>query len=231
MAVGKKNISYIIGLVIVVISWAASFYMHFLIITIPVFILGLVLIWVSQVRTKTKVITTLIPIILWYPVVATFVLANKKEMSPETFLIPSNFRGQITVYYEEPCGEEVTISQGRRIYRIPSNGVLILKNKFETGLVNQKYFFVTNDGKQTEIDKLYREEFNEEDSYQKNPKEPSRSEVGVFLLGSSASANLHLHSLHINCYDSLRVFNEQKYEQYADSILQDCRTKKSITAP
>lgn len=65
-------------------------------------------------------------------------------MTPETFLIPKDFRGQITLIYYEPCGQTVPKVDGRLIYEIPDNGVMILTNKFETGIIDKEYYFVDN---------------------------------------------------------------------------------------
>lgn len=90
-------------------------------------------------------------------------------MTPETFLIPKDFRGQITLIYNEPCGQTIPKVDGRLIYRIPDNGVMILTNEFETGIIDQEYYFVDdNCNKIEKIPELIQQDFNEDYTIEKN---------------------------------------------------------------
>ena len=89
-------------------------------------------------------------------------------MTPETFLVPKNFRGQITLIYNEPCGQTIQQVDGRLIYRIPQNGVMILTNEFETGIIDQEYYFVDDNwNKIGKIPELIQQDFNEEYTLEK----------------------------------------------------------------
>lgn len=154
-------------------------------------------------------------------------------MTPETFLIPENFRGQITLIYNEPCGQAIPKVDGRLIYKIPDNGVMILKNEFETGIIDQEYYFVDdNENKIGKVPKLIQQDFNEDYSLEKNKNELPRNKIGLFLLGTgrgstSKNENYSFHIMAVNSWDSLRVQqNEVVSDNLIDSLLFKCRQKK-----
>jgi len=69
----------------------------------------------------------------------------------ETFLVPNGFQGHINVIFNQPNTAPIPIQQGRRIYHIPKDGVLVTSSNLETGVIDQEYFFVGNSGKRTKI--------------------------------------------------------------------------------
>ena len=154
-------------------------------------------------------------------------------MTPETFLVPMDFRGQITLIYNEPCGQTVPKVDGRLIYKIPPNGVMILTNKFETGIIDQEYYFVDDNwNKIGKIPQLIQQDFNEEYTLEKNKNEPPRNKIGVFHLGTGGGStlkndNYNYHMMAINSWDSLRVQNNGGLiDNLVDSLLFQCRKKK-----
>ena len=77
----------------------------------------------------------------------------------ETFLIPSGFEGRINVVFNQPNANPITVENDRRIYKIPADGILITSSKLETGILNQEYYYVDNNGNKEKIDVT---EFNKE---------------------------------------------------------------------
>ena len=154
-------------------------------------------------------------------------------MTPETFLVPKDFRGQITLIYNEPCGQTVPKVDGRLIYKIPDNGVMILKNEFETGIIDQEYYFVDDNWNKIEkIPELIQQDFNEDYTLEKNKNEPPRNKVGLFLLGTGGGStlkneNYSFHMMAVNSWDSLRVQDNGGFpDNLIDSLLFQCRQKK-----
>jgi hypothetical protein len=87
---------------------------------------------------------------MWYPLSILFFL-NYGKTTPETFLIPSDFRGQFRVVYGEKCGINPPIENGRRILQIPNDGILIIRPEFEYGWIDHEYDFVDKNGKRIKI--------------------------------------------------------------------------------
>ena len=224
--------SYKIGLSITLISWLVCLNPYWIIFGGPFFLIGIIIIWFSSADLKSKLLSTILPIILWYPGLLGFISLGAKHMTPETFLVPKDFRGQITLIYEESCGETIPKVNGRLIYKIPDNGVLILANKFETGIIDQEYYFVDNNWNKTEkIPSLIQQDFNEDYTLEKNKNEPPRNKVGLFLLGTGSGSTFKnndykFHMMAVNSWDSFRVqINSGIFDTLVDSLLFQCRQR------
>ncbi len=70
----------------------------------------------------------------------------------ETFLITSGFEGRINVIFNQPNAKPISVENDRRIYRIPADGILITSSKLETGILDQEYYYVDNNGNKEKID-------------------------------------------------------------------------------
>jgi len=226
---------YRIGLAIIIISWIVCLNPYAVIFVGPVLLVGLAVVWFSKTSGRTKILTTVLPFLLWYPGFLAFMYFGSKRMTPETFLVPEKFRGQITLIYNESCGQTVPVVNGRLVYRITENGVMILKNEFETGLINQEYYFVNERWERIKrIEPLIQQDFNEDYTLEKNKNEPPRDKVGMFLLGTGGGStvkndNYVFHTMVVNSWDSLRVEdNTGLVDKLVDSLLFECRTKKNF---
>jgi hypothetical protein len=69
----------------------------------------------------------------------------------ETYLIPNDFEGNFRVIYGEKCGINPSYENGRRVLRIPDNGVLIIQPEFEPGIIDHEYYFVDRKGNRQKI--------------------------------------------------------------------------------
>jgi hypothetical protein len=70
----------------------------------------------------------------------------------ETFLIPSGFEGRINVVFNQPNSNPISVENDRRIYEIPTDGILITSSKLEMGILDQEYYYVDNKGNKAKID-------------------------------------------------------------------------------
>ncbi len=93
--------------------------------------------------------------------------ACETERTPETFLLTENFKGFFYIVYNETYGQDTAFEQNRRIYKIPSTGILFtkLKNdwrsiKFENGVINQQFYFIADNGQKKKIRVLDTGNFN-----------------------------------------------------------------------
>ena len=66
-------------------------------------------------------------------------------------LIPEGYQGVVLIIFNQEDGEPKEYQDGKRIYRIPENG--ILKSQFEPnyGIQKHQYFYVNSEGEKTEI--------------------------------------------------------------------------------
>ena len=69
----------------------------------------------------------------------------------ETFLVPDGFQGRINVIFNQPNAAPIPVEDGRRIYHIPADGILITNSKLETGFIDQEYYYVDKEGKRIKI--------------------------------------------------------------------------------
>ncbi|MDB9835609.1 hypothetical protein OAC51_01760 [Flavobacteriaceae bacterium] len=71
---------------------------------------------------------------------------------PDTFLIPIDFIGDFKVIYNEECGIIPPTENGRRILKIPENGILIVQHEFQSWTIDHEYFFIDENGRRTKIE-------------------------------------------------------------------------------
>ena len=101
----------------------------------------------------------------------------------ETFLVPAGFQGRINVIFNQPNAAPIPVENGRRIYQIPVDGILVTSSKLETGFIDQEYYFVDKSGKRTKIPV---QDLNANDV----PEKPAVVYYGVTgVYGNSTDAN------------------------------------------
>lgn len=243
----KRDWFFIVGVILVTLAFIAAcmlLYIYFLYYVLAVFVAGVILVWFSKRKTLTKILVSILPVALWYPgVFASFYLLNS-HMTPSTYLVPKEFRGEIRIFYGEPSGERISETDGRLIFHVPHNGVMIVSNPAESGIINDKFYFVDERG---EIANAIREfdqrDFNEVYTTEKNPHEPPRNVIWVFSGGSFAGGSIvpmaqqnskpadtqlevRGRQWYVMSWDSLRVFDPLSLrEKFADSLLAVCRAE------
>ena len=114
----------------------------------------------------------------------------------------------------------------RRLYRIPSTGVLFTQFKDEQGWIDQDYYLISPNGQRKKLDVLDTRDFNEEWTLEKNPKEPSRDSLAVFnpgtmgTMGNSVDSNSRVFLwLYIGTYNDKQIKRDFTPE-YIDSLKQ-----------
>ncbi len=99
----------------------------------------------------------------WPTIIAVFALVIYINFAEaETFLIPSEYRGEFVVFYDEPCGTPAEFSEGRRLYRFSSDGVLITQHSENDGYFNRRFFMTDGEGVLHEIPKFGRQDYETE---------------------------------------------------------------------
>jgi hypothetical protein len=84
--------------------------------------------------------------VLNYIIVASLLISCGRYAEKETFYINKGYTGTIAIVFGENDGVPKEYQDGRRIYRIPESGVLYTQFPMETGILNQKYYYIEPSG-------------------------------------------------------------------------------------
>ncbi len=101
---------------------------------------------------------------------------------PETYLLPKGFTGRATVIFNQKNGLPIKYENGRRVYEIPANGILLTQFKDEYGIVNHQYFYVDSRDSRTALP-LFGEEHNPDGTTKWLIKD--KNEIGIFFDGTT----------------------------------------------
>jgi hypothetical protein len=245
-------------LIILIVSVAISFgwvYAVYLILgpwinafSIPVFLLWIIGIFFQLVfidrfiqaeRTKTT-ISSVLKIVLGFPIILIFSVISIYGLSffgsylsrpePETFLIPTNFEGGFKVVYGEECGIIPPTEKGRRILRIPANGILIVHPEFESGTIDHEYYFIDEDGKRTKIEQY--ENYSNGTKNIPGVRLGGSGSMGGAMPdgGSSSESPLAIHYTDFQVYqdtiDRYDFKEERKFDSLTTTLVEECRKLK-----
>lgn len=68
-----------------------------------------------------------------------------------TILIPENYVGPVLVIYNQDDGAEKEYKDGKRVYRIPENGILETQFSANYGVQNNDYYYVSSNGNKKKL--------------------------------------------------------------------------------
>ncbi len=224
-----KTKTFYIGLTFIIISFIAcvlSFYL--LVFGIPTFLIGALLIFLSKQSIKTKLLTTLIPLVLYIPCTFLFLFIYNYS-SQKTILIPKNFNGNLRVVYEENCGISYEKKEGVKTLTFPDYGILILNEDFDSH-VNYKYYLVDKLGNKTEITQIL-------DFKDRVQKRPCVLVGGSGTIGQTVEANSVSQKGKEISYKDFFVYNkdivdrndyksQQRFDSLTTVIVNQCRRQK-----
>jgi len=225
----KRSIFFILGITLFAISIVGTFKIPYFFFITPIFFLvASLFVWFSRRKTLAKIFWTVSPIGLLFLLLILSYKLNKMEA--ETYLIPNDFRGKFVIYFEESCGTDVEYENGKRIYRIPNDGVLITKFKREFGIVDDEFYLIDSHGNKTLLPKSDTRDFNFNGRLNKTDSEPPRYRLSVFS-SNFTSVRGKGRSYSVASYQKLEdKFSGYKYytefEKLAEGKLQDCRENK-----
>lgn len=193
---------------------------------IPVIILGIgvIILWLTNKALKFKILWTLFPMVIIPALISIWVKLD--TLPKEVFLIPEDYRGTVNIVYGQKCGLKISIENDTMIYKIPQDGILIIKNEFESGYIDHTYYLVDKKGNKKLIDKMDVRDFNEEYTTEKNPNEPPRNKLGIFDWGTTGSfensknESRNFQEFHVSTYEDLEKKYGWKYTARFDSIRQ-----------
>lgn len=76
-------------------------------------------------------------------------LTSCNNAEPATYFLPENFEGLFTVIYSQKFGQPKEYKNDRRIYRIPSSGILMTQFDFQDGNRNDLFLIKSSRGYDT----------------------------------------------------------------------------------
>jgi hypothetical protein len=175
---------------------------------------------VSKKPLRTKLLTTVLPVIIYIPVTYLFLLAYNYT-TPKTFLIPADYEGQIRIVYEEKCGVKMQKENGRQILHFPESGILILNEDFDGG-INNDYYLVDKNGRRTKVEEIS----NFSDS---TKKLPYILVGGAGTLGSDEeSKSIKFSDFYLYNKDTVLADNNKlslRFDSLTTTVVNACRTK------
>jgi hypothetical protein len=104
--------------------------------------------------------------------------------TPQRYLIPDNYKGPVVIVFNQKDGQKKEYEGLRRLYKIPSTGVLFTQFKEEQDWINQDYYYVSSNGQRKKLGVFDTRDFDEEWTLVKNPKEPPRDSLAIFNPGT-----------------------------------------------
>jgi len=81
-----------------------------------------------------------------------FLSSCNQKAEPETYLVPSNFTGKVNILFNKETGAAKEYEGKRRVYRIPSHGILITQFKTNDGFTDREYYLVDSTGERTRLE-------------------------------------------------------------------------------
>jgi hypothetical protein len=159
-----RDRAYLTGLTLIGITFLACVISFWLLVYgFFIYAIGAFFVFVSKKPIKTKLLTTILPMVIYLPATYLFLLAYNYT-TPKTFLIPADYNGQIRIVYEEKCGVKMHKENGRQILQFPESGILILNEDFDGG-INNDYYLVDENGRRRKVEEI----LNFDDSTKKLP--------------------------------------------------------------
>ena len=145
MSTSTKRMKFIVGIIFIVFGWLISLNIFLLLVSIPLFLIGAILVLFSDKKILVKIITIVLPIILWFVVwgIMGYFIQQKDSV---IVIIPYKFSGQARVVYGESNGIIPPEEDGKMQLLIPSNGVLIIKPHFDSDLEHIKFYGIDEKG-------------------------------------------------------------------------------------
>lgn len=228
-----------IGVILIVAAFLTSLTYYLLLFAFPVFIVGAILVWLSNKNLRTKLGWTVAPVVLWYPGFATLMYLSGTIGSATAqkfdFIFDKDFEGRVVVVGDISCGQKVTIKNGREQLSIPKNGILLYQGEVEVGYVNHKYYRKSANGKLEELPERANYMY-----FDSEPNPPPTNVVGVWL-GGTGNHTVYVPEpqieyksmrLTVTSADSISKYFDFHYlnevDSITDNLVRECKKKEKL---
>lgn len=186
------------------------------------------MVFLSKLTIKTKLLTTLTPLILYIPFTFLFLFSYNYSTS-KTILIPKNFDGNLRIVYEEKCGNNYGEKDGVKILSFPESGILVLNEDFDRH-VNYDYYLIDEFGNKTEIPQIL-------DFKDRIQKRPCILVGGSGTIGQTIEANSTNRTQEGITFSDFYVYNkdtinrndfksQQKFDSLTTKVVNECRKRE-----
>jgi hypothetical protein len=144
------------------------------------------------------------------------------EPKPETYLIPDGFKGKINIIFNQPRGLPQRYENGRRVYDIPSNGILLTRFKDEYGIIDHQYFYVDKGGNKSPLE-IFHYQYNKDGTTKWIIQDSGK--VGIFLDGTTGgyggNNNLKYQEFMVTDFFHIDSFYKSAYQNEFKKRLQE----------
>jgi hypothetical protein len=158
-----------------------------------------------------------------------------KHPEPETYLIPDGFKGRVNVIFNQSKGTPPKYENGRRIYQVPTDGILLSQFKDEYGLIDHQYFYSNQNGSKMPL-RIFQYEHNKDGTIKWIISDTSA--VGIFLDGTTGSygnENIKYQEFIVASYSNLNNFfrpiYQDDFEKKVQQILKTAFVPDTLSAP
>jgi len=110
-------------------------------------------------------------------VVMQFLISCHQQAEPETYIIPESFTGKVNIIFNRKEGSEKKYEDGRRVYEVPNDGILLTQFTTNDGFINRKYYYKSQSGELKLLHTLASDTTAREKA--------DKNEIGIFLDGTS----------------------------------------------
>jgi len=150
-----------------------------------------------------------------------------QRAEPETYLIPANFTGRVQIIFNQngapykyrneynrdtiytpKMGELAKYENGRRVYEIPSNGVLLTQFKSNDGFIDKEYYSVESNGKRIRLE-VYELDHYKKDSTRWVVKDVNQKGVFDGVVGSIGNMNIPFQFFIVSSLKMLDTINNK----------------------
>lgn len=146
-----------IGIGIIILAFLVSSWNPFLLLfCIPVFIIGILVLWMSKAKNQTKIGWSIYPIVLWYPFMSLTIsiyLDVAESFRPKyDFIFQNNFSGTAVIIENQSCGQKKKKVDGRFVIEFPADGILLYDGKTEYVTYDHRYYIRDINGSLNKLD-------------------------------------------------------------------------------
>jgi hypothetical protein len=156
-----------------------------------------------------------------------------QKAEPETYLIPSNYVGRVQIIFNQngipvkykneynrdtiytpQMGVPIKYEDVRRVYEIPSDGILLTQFTPNPGFTDTKYFSVDSNGKRTPLE-IYKLDHSKRDTADYIVSDKSKKGIfGDGTTGSYGNMNIPFQDFTVCSYNQLDSFDKKEYLNY-----------------
>lgn len=158
-------------------------------------------------------------------------ISSCQRAEPETYLIPSEFKGKVQIIFNQNAipvkykneygrdtiytpqlGNPIKYESGRRVYEIPSNGILLTQFKNNDGFIDRKYFLINGIGTRSPLEIFELEHYKQDSTrWAVNDK----NKIGIFGDGTSGlygNEQIIFQDFIVSSFNELDSFYTNKYQ-------------------